>query len=226
MQPFYQTLSQLSEATGQAVSRTVGNVTAGVGNMAVSVIPTAGQDRDAPTLDVYSSDDAHRQFKEFNTDLNLKLNKLREWQGYLSTAVFWMFGSAMTLATAGAFTKTAAGATVFTAEALGAGLVSTPFLVVLAATVALGAIKMVMSQHITKLQTEKGMDVSDFHLKREAELTGAEVAKSLAKVTEQQASATLFSEPSMEMVKAKPHVSHISHEGMQQQALAAGAQIH
>lgn len=199
------------------VSRTVGNVVAGVGNTAGAVVPGRIAERQAPVIDKYASDEAFEAYKSFNTDLNLKLNKLREWQGYLSTAVFWMFGSAMTLATAGLFKAGAAGASEATLGALTAGLTSTPFLVVMAATVVLGTIKMVMSQYITKVQTEKGMDVGDFHQKREAELVGKEVAKHIEVVQDapQAAQNKQISSEASPCVEAISHEGQVAHRGQQ-----------
>lgn len=205
----FNTLTELTGATGQAVSRTVGTVTASVGSVASSVVPAGLGDKEAPKPIRYGSDEAHEQYKAFNTDLNLKLNKLREWNGYLGTAVFWLMAAAMGIATKGVIIDGGVGAAQLSLGALAAGVSSPAFLAVAGITLALGAIKMGMSQYITKVQTEKGMDVSDFHLKREAELVGQEVAKHKEIAVEPEK----IPEKRPEMIEASSRVEAVAREG-------------
>lgn len=210
-------LSELTSSTGQAVSRTVGSVTAGVGRVGSSFVPAETSLQAAPEVGQFSSDEAHQRYKAYNTEFNLHLNKLREWNGYLSSAVFWLMAGAMGIATKGVIMAEAGAAAHLNLGALLVGVSNPAFLIVAGITVALGAIKMGISQYITKVQTEKGMDVSDFHIKREAELVGQEVAKQM------DTKEGLSSDKAVDKAVSQHRVSGAVHDGtLQQRILGAG----
>lgn len=152
-------------ALSTPVRSTAGSVTAGVGDvLSGRVIAASIPEVDESKLDL-TSDEAHELFKEYNTKVNKETNKVAFYSSFfdrLSNSLF-----------IGAFAGIGVALSGGVLGPVGAGAL------LVGAAVAVGLIGLMAKQNITHTQTGKGMDITDFEIKREAALIAKEIKTAL-----------------------------------------------
>ncbi|MCI5049007.1 MAG: hypothetical protein MRY32_01560 [Rickettsiales bacterium] len=119
---------------------------------------------DRPMADDPTSDQAFEDFKSYNTNTNLRANQRKFWAGLVDKiSMNVMFGAAAAIGTAGLTSA--------------AGLAALP--IFLSAVVVSAVTFFAMHQSATREHSDKQMDVSDFHVRREAALIAREIKAEL-----------------------------------------------
>lgn len=189
---FIGTLSSYTQGATSAIRNTTGSVVAGVG----SFVPVRAEIKRPDIIDP-TSQEAFEAFKSYNVETNAVANTRRMWAGLIDRVLgYVMFGAA-------------AGAGIAGASALGPVGAAAVFVGALAVSV--GAF-FFLKQSADNEVTAKSMDVSDFHIRRQAALIGQEIAKEFKKVTDDPYPEKTQAKPYMQ---ARPEVSQVSLQGVQ-----------
>lgn len=158
--------------SNSAVAETVRSFVAGVGDLMPKQAEVA-----RPEISDLKSQEAFERYKEYNTNTNLRVSEKRMWASMAERiAASVLTGASIVL---GGIVVAALGGGVF------AGVVALTALI----GVSLGVFY-TMHQPATREQSDKGMDVSDYNIRRSAALIAQEVQKAI------QPSALVESKPS------------------------------
>lgn len=165
------------KSTVGTVTASVGTVTSSVGDMLSGKMPYDTPTQ-APKFNDVTTQEAFEKVKDYSVKTNLRVERIG-----LVSQLFNQF--------AGLFWSAIGTATgVIVGLALNNGALAIPAMTApIVGTMLAGALTLTLAgfaarQFMVRQQTEKGMDISDYHLRREAKLIGQEVERVQDKVME------------------------------------------